>query len=57
MLPGLVPYMALRATGGVLLVTSFVLFAINVLGTYINKREIVLPTGGQISAAAASMGD
>jgi len=56
-LPGLVPYMALRATGGVLLVTSFVMFAINVLATYINKREIVLPTGGRISAAAASMGD
>ena len=42
-LPGLRPYMALRIMGGVLLVTSFVMFAYNVIATIIVRRPFELP--------------
>jgi cbb3-type cytochrome oxidase subunit 1 len=43
-LPGLKPYMALRAVGGTLLVTSFVLFAYNIFATVIQREAVVMPT-------------
>ena len=42
-LPGLRPYMALRATGGILLVVSFFLFTYNMFATIINRRKILEP--------------
>jgi cbb3-type cytochrome c oxidase subunit I len=42
-LPGLRAYMALRIMGGTLLVTSFVMFAYNVLATIAVRRPFVLP--------------
>ncbi len=42
-LPTLRPFMALRAAGGVLLVTSFYIFTINVFGTLIARRKPVMP--------------
>ncbi len=42
-LPGLRPYMALRATGGVLLVISFILFTYNMLATAIRQDQEVVP--------------
>jgi cbb3-type cytochrome oxidase subunit 1 len=43
-LPGLRPYMALRATGGALVVVSFVLFTINVFATVWQRRRVSRPT-------------
>ncbi|MCB9453039.1 MAG: cbb3-type cytochrome c oxidase subunit I [Anaerolineaceae bacterium] len=43
-LPGLQPYMALRASGGMLLVVSFVLFTYNVLATVWQRKPDSLPT-------------
>jgi cbb3-type cytochrome c oxidase subunit I len=42
-LPGLRPYMALRAAGGVLVVLGFLLFCYNVLATIIKKPVLVMP--------------
>lgn len=42
-LPGLAPYMALRATGGILLVISFFLFTYNMLATVIVHKPILQP--------------
>ncbi|WP_022662628.1 cbb3-type cytochrome c oxidase subunit I [Paucidesulfovibrio longus] len=42
-LPGLRPFMALRAIGGVLVVISFILFSWNVLLTYFAGKPIVEP--------------
>lgn len=42
-LPGLRPYMALRAAGGALVVISFTLFAINVLVTVWQRRPVSKP--------------
>ncbi len=42
-LPGLRPYMALRATGGILLVISFFMFTYNIFATIINREKIVEP--------------
>ncbi|MCB2178289.1 cbb3-type cytochrome c oxidase subunit I [bacterium] len=42
-LPGLRPYMALRAVGGTLLVTSFILFTYNIFATVIKRKPVVLP--------------
>ena len=42
-LPGLRPYMALRAMGGVLLVVSFILFTYNIFATVIKKRKVIIP--------------
>jgi cbb3-type cytochrome c oxidase subunit I len=40
-LPGLRPYMALRAAGGILVVTSFILFTYNTFATAIVRRAVV----------------
>ncbi len=50
-LPGLVPYMALRAIGGTLLVTSFVLFTYNIFATLILRKPVVQPAFVTASAA------
>jgi cbb3-type cytochrome c oxidase subunit I len=42
-LPGLRPYMALRAIGGVLLVVSFILFAYNIIATIVKRKPISEP--------------
>ena len=42
-LPGLTPYMALRATGGVLLVISFFIFTYNIFGTVIKHEKVIEP--------------
>ena len=42
-LPGLRPYMALRAVGGVLLVVSFILFAYNIIATIVKRKPISEP--------------
>jgi cbb3-type cytochrome oxidase subunit 1 len=42
-LPGLTPYMALRATGGVLLVISFFIFTYNIFGTIIKHEKVIEP--------------
>ena len=42
-LPGLRPYMALRAVGGALVVVSFILFTYNILATIIRKKPISAP--------------
>jgi cbb3-type cytochrome c oxidase subunit I len=43
-LPGLRPYMALRAAGGVLVVLSFILYCYNILATLIVRPKLALPT-------------
>jgi cbb3-type cytochrome c oxidase subunit I len=43
-LPGLRPYMALRASGGALIVISFALFAYNVLATVVRRQAVTQPT-------------
>lgn len=42
-LPGLRPYMALRAIGGMLLVVSFILFTYNVVATLVKRKPLVQP--------------
>ena len=42
-LPGLRPYMALRAVGGVLVVISFILFTYNILATIIKRKPESAP--------------
>ena len=42
-LPGLRPYMALRAVGGVLVVISFILFTYNILATIIKRKPESVP--------------
>jgi cbb3-type cytochrome oxidase subunit 1 len=42
-LPGLRPYMALRAVGGTLLVVSFVLFTYNLLASVVRRKPLVRP--------------
>jgi cbb3-type cytochrome c oxidase subunit I len=43
-LPGLRPYMALRAAGGILVVASFILFTYNIFATVVRRRADVRPT-------------
>jgi cbb3-type cytochrome c oxidase subunit I len=43
-LPGIRPFMALRASGGVLLVISFALFAYNIFATVISRKEDIRPS-------------
>lgn len=43
-LPGLRPYMALRAMGGALIVISFMIFTYNVFATVLKKKKITKPT-------------
>jgi cbb3-type cytochrome c oxidase subunit I len=42
-LPGLRPYMALRASGGALVVLGFVVFSYNILATTLARRPVVQP--------------
>jgi cbb3-type cytochrome c oxidase subunit I len=42
-LPGMRPYMAMRASGGVLVVLGFVVFSYNILATAIARRPAVKP--------------
>ncbi len=42
-LPTLRPFMALRAAGGILLVTNFYMFTINVFGTLIARPRMLVP--------------
>jgi cbb3-type cytochrome c oxidase subunit I len=51
-LPGLRPYMALRAAGGILVVTSFVLFTYNVFATVMRRQAEVRPTAPVQSPAS-----
>ena len=55
-LPGLRPYMALRATGGALIVVSFVLFTTNVFATVWQRRPISRPTRPVQAPASTSVG-
>jgi cbb3-type cytochrome c oxidase subunit I len=54
-LPGLRPYMALRATGGALVVVSFVLFTINVLATVRQRRSVSRPVTPVQAPASTSV--
>jgi cbb3-type cytochrome c oxidase subunit I len=51
-LPGLRPYMALRAAGGILVVTSFVLFTYNAFATVMRRQAEVRPTAPVQSPAS-----
>jgi cbb3-type cytochrome c oxidase subunit I len=56
-LPGLRPYMALRASGGALVVTSFALFAYNILATVVRRQAVAQPTAPvQTPVSPASAG-
>jgi cytochrome c oxidase cbb3-type subunit 1 len=52
-LPGLRPYMALRAAGGALVVVSFALFAVNVLATAIQRKPVSRPAPTASAPATA----
>jgi cbb3-type cytochrome oxidase subunit 1 len=61
-LPGLRPYMALRASGGVLVVLGFVAFSYNLLATVIARRPVVKPAiteqpQPKVSTAPAAAGN
>jgi cbb3-type cytochrome c oxidase subunit I len=49
-LPGIRPYMALRAAGGAVLFIGFILFVINILASVIVRRPAVVPTPSEIQA-------
>ncbi len=51
-LPGLRPYMALRAVGGGLLWSSFILFTYNILATVLAHRPVMRATRLEYSGAA-----
>jgi cbb3-type cytochrome c oxidase subunit I len=53
-LPGLRPYMALRAAGGALLVVGFALFAANVLATAMQRKPVSRPAPAAPAPATGS---
>jgi cbb3-type cytochrome c oxidase subunit I len=56
-LPGLRPYMALRAAGGILVVISFAAFTFNILATVLQRRPVVRPASTlPASASPATVG-
>jgi len=56
-LPGLRPYMALRAMGGALIVVSFMLFTYNIFATVLKRRKITQPTHlAEVTAVTAGPG-
>jgi cbb3-type cytochrome c oxidase subunit I len=56
-LPGLRPYMAMRAMGGALIVVSFMLFTYNIFATVLKKRKITSPTRlAEATAVSAGTG-
>jgi cbb3-type cytochrome c oxidase subunit I len=42
-LPGLRPYMAMRAIGGALIVISFIMFSVNIFATAIKRKPVLRP--------------
>lgn len=57
-LPGMRPFMAIRAMGGFLLVTSFFMFTYNIIATMIVRRPVVLPAmSGQPGHAPAGLAE
>ncbi|MBU0496186.1 MAG: cbb3-type cytochrome c oxidase subunit I [Chloroflexi bacterium] len=52
-LPGLRPYMALRAAGGALLVVSFSLFTFNILATVLRRQPVARPAPAGVASATA----
>lgn len=53
-LPGLRPYMALRAAGGGILVVSFTTFAVNMLATVLRRKPVVQPAVAAQPAVSAA---
>jgi cytochrome c oxidase cbb3-type subunit 1 len=56
-LPGLRPYMALRAAGGALIVISFALFTFNILATVVQRKAVSeppIPARATVSTAPAA---
>lgn len=56
-LPGLRPYMSLRATGGVLLVASFITFTWNIYATVLQRQPVARPASVPAAGGLASAGD
>jgi cbb3-type cytochrome c oxidase subunit I len=56
-LPGLRPYMSLRATGGMLVVISFILFTFNIYATLVRRRPIERPASIPVSGVLAAADD
>ena len=57
-LPGLRPYMALRAMGGALIVVSFILFTYNIYATVLKRRKVTQPAHlAEASAVNAGPGN
>jgi cbb3-type cytochrome c oxidase subunit I len=54
-LPGLTPYMALRAMGGALIVISIIIFAYNIFATVLKPRAVVEPTPIDQPAVSATV--
>jgi cbb3-type cytochrome oxidase subunit 1 len=54
-LPGLVPYMALRAMGGALIVISIIIFAYNIFATVLKPRAVIEPTLAEQPAATSAV--
>lgn len=59
-LPGLRPYMALRVIGGVLIVTSFTMFAYNIIATLVKRKPsrvpVLLKTDRDVASSDAAGG-
>jgi cbb3-type cytochrome oxidase subunit 1 len=51
-LPGLRPYMAMRASGGALIVLSFIIFTYNIIATVAQRQPITAPEGAVLPAPA-----
>jgi cbb3-type cytochrome c oxidase subunit I len=56
-LPGIRPFLDLRAEGGAVLWLGFILFVINILATLIVRRPAVVPTSGDIKAKTGPVTD
>lgn len=56
-LPGLRPYMALRAVGGALVVISFAMFTYNILATVLRRKPVSRPDHLEPAALPAQAGD
>jgi cbb3-type cytochrome c oxidase subunit I len=56
-LPGLRPYMSLRATGGMLIVCSFILFTLNIYATAVQRRPVERPASLPVSGVLVAADD
>ncbi len=60
-LPGIRPYMALRIMGGTLMVTSFTMFAFNIVATIVKREPLLVPKlkreGPDIAPARADLAE